>query len=345
MSLIEILKETKEKYGINLRIFLDKKKKKERWIFESLDKLTIENSKSIDAAKKYAADRLTESQYQELLDKAKSDLKASEVLCGEKLYPEAVYAFQQSVEKTAKAYVIIIKYEPFTENEFRAIGHEAYKIYKKYIIPATEDILEPYNTFIKGTLEPYNLIKGTPSIKTDIDLELDSLDDFSSLIRDLEKEYNDNEQNLIYMNIENGLSLVTKKYKDLEDQKDKIGLETIKRYLAKIVFYHNPRAEIDPKKLDEIRNINGLEKLVTELYINDRQTEIYLIFLSIITLPHDAFTRYPKADLTISPKIYTKNLSIVEKLPELINIQSKLLYKLEELIRIMKEILKGIRMS
>ncbi len=322
----EIIKETKEKYGINIRIFLDKKKKTEEWVVESLDKLTMENPKIVEGAIEYATKIFAESQYQELLDRAKSELKASEVLYGNELYPEAVYFFQQSVEKTAKAFVIISRCKPFSESEFRKIGHEALKIYIDYIIPATKEIIEPYNEFVKGT----------SSEKTD--LGLDQVDDFLLWLKLLEKE---DDQKIINMNIENILLYVIKKCKDL-DQKNKIELETLKRHLVKVVLYHNRRAEIDPKRLDELIKIDSFEKFIRESYSNEGQIHIYQLFLLIITLPHEAYTRYPKADLTITPKIYTKNLSIVEKLPELIDVQSKVLYKLEELILSCKEFIGNI---
>lgn len=318
----EITKGIQEKYGIDIKISLIGKGKKERWTFETIDKLTKENSKKIDEAKNYAAERLARCQYQELFDRTKSDLRACKVLYDDGLYPESIYHLQQSVEKVHKALAIMKNWEPFTENDFRKkMGHDTLKYYKNIVIPAAKEIKTPFNKFVKEQFGQTNT-------------ELDSIDSFRSLIEDLEKE---DDENLISMDIENLLQNTIKKYNDLEDQKNKMVWEQLRQNLIKTIYFHNPRAEIDPIKVDGLRNINDVEILLREMITKDYQIITYLLPLSIITLPHEAYTRYPKVDLSITPKIYTKTLSVVKTLPKLIDIQSKVLEDLEKIDKLSKE--------
>ncbi|MCJ7626277.1 MAG: HEPN domain-containing protein, partial [Anaerolineaceae bacterium] len=69
---------------------------------------------------------------EELLKIAEKDLQASQVLYENGLYPQAVFSFQQSVEKANKAFALITNQA--TEKELtRNIGHIAIRIYLKPI--------------------------------------------------------------------------------------------------------------------------------------------------------------------------------------------------------------------
>ena len=69
---------------------------------------------------------------QELLNIAEKDLQASQVLYENGLYSQAVFSFQQSVEKANKAFALITNQA--TETELRKdIGHFAVRIYLKPI--------------------------------------------------------------------------------------------------------------------------------------------------------------------------------------------------------------------
>lgn len=318
----EIIKETKDKYGINIRIILTKKKKKEKWIFESLDKST--NSKVMDEAKIYAAHRLSESQYIELLDRSNSDIKASRILYGNGLYPEAVYFLQQSIEKAAKSLVVLMRDEPFTEKEFIKIGHKAIEIYKDWA---------------KTKKKVYENIKKNSYYKKIIDLEVDinnELNSANNFLSALSKIETTNEKDLISVEIET--ESIFKKYEDFENQEN--NWEKLRIYLLKSLLLYG----IDIKEkikienfFEKLRNVNGFEKLSQKLYIVENQVHTCLPLLLIHTLAHEALTRYPKADLSITPKVYNEQLPIVKKFDDLADFQNKISEKLKEFYELKKK--------
>jgi len=99
----------------------------------------------------------------ELLNIAKSDLEASRVLYENQLYPQAIFYFQQSVEKANKSLALVTK--QVTEKElYRNIGHEAIKIHEK-AIKRQKDKYEQFNDHLKlfpelrevGFIENFNI--------------------------------------------------------------------------------------------------------------------------------------------------------------------------------------------
>jgi len=66
-----------------------------------------------------------------LLTIAKSDLKASRELFKKRFYPQTVFLFQQSLEKTIKSFAISSEY--FSKQEVINFGHDIIKFYKTLI--------------------------------------------------------------------------------------------------------------------------------------------------------------------------------------------------------------------
>jgi len=69
---------------------------------------------------------------EEYLKIAKKDLKATEILYENKLYPQSLFYFAQSVEKANKA--LALGLNKYTEEDMRKVNHDATRIYKDNII-------------------------------------------------------------------------------------------------------------------------------------------------------------------------------------------------------------------
>lgn len=65
-----------------------------------------------------------------LLEIAKNDLEAAKCLYDKKLYSQAIFFFQQSVEKAVKSFGIAFKI--INETEAKDIGHKSVKFYLNF---------------------------------------------------------------------------------------------------------------------------------------------------------------------------------------------------------------------
>lgn len=281
----------------------------------------------------------------ELLNIAKSDLEASRVLYENQLYPQAIFYFQQSVEKANKSLALVTK--QVTEKElYRNIGHEAIKIHEK-AIKRQKDKYEQFNDHLKlfPELREVGFIKNF-NIKREIrqfDFFLSYINkirhdknklihmsswDISRLLKEMEKGKNDIQkemQNLskFRMNDEN-LKQTNKNFFNLYN----VALKYNPIYAEEL---KNDFEKLDSKKLEKyIKNYYGLTYLGMSLSIS-------LYCLAIITIPHVSITRYPENDKT-PLKIYTQRLPIVKKLPELINVHKNALNEFKILNKKLKEI-------
>ncbi len=225
---------------------------------------------------------------------AKRDLRASNLLFNNRMYPEYAYHLQQAVEKLAKAYVISLN--SLTDKQFSKISHktpksfinvleEEFQIFEvlKKIGANLETNFADLNKIINSSVETEKLALAK---KSDIKELLDQYEkliasvDFDSL------ELNKNSTKKI-----NNASDTILNYTSL-DKKSKI---FFRRILRKIFKNKNMQKNVMNKKFrdsseDFVKNLVGL------------------YFLSIITYPHEAFTRYP--DKNITPFFYKKSSTI-----------------------------------
>ena len=273
---------------------------------------------------------------EELLKIAGKDLHASQVLYENRLYSQAVFSFQQSVEKANKAFALITNQA--TEKELRKdIGHFAVRIYLKPI----EQQKRKYEHFDKHLseipeLRNTNLLKGF-NVRRDIR----QFEHFLSYLQELEKNKNDS----IYLSsweIRRFLKEIESSKKDTEKciqniSKFKITERTLNETKKNVLEMYNVFKNYNPIKVEEeINNLENIDikqleisiKKYVKLLCSISSISASLITLAIITLPHSSITRYPINDL--SPvKIYNKKLPIVKKLPDLIDAQDIALKELK----------------
>ena len=285
----------------------------------------------------------------ELLNIAESDLEASRVLYENKLYPQAIFYFQQSVEKANKSLALVTKH--VTEKELSGnIRHEAIKIHEK-AVKRQKAKYEQFNEHLKlipelGEIEFLENFNNKREIRQ-FDFSLSYIDeirhyknklihmsswDIRRFLKEMEKGKNDvkkemqklsnfrmNDKKLKKMN-QNFIELynVSIKYnplyaEELKNDFDKLDSKNIEKYIEKY-----------------IKNYFGLTYLGMSLSIS-------LYCLAIITLPHVSITRYPENNMT-PLKIYTPKLPIVKKLPELIDVHNNALNEFKILNKKIREI-------
>jgi HEPN domain-containing protein len=87
---------------------------------------------------------------------ALSDLKSSKILYHEKQYRTSYFLFQQATEKCNKAHALKFKF--VTENDFKVIRHDQFKLDRKFITKRIEElekkITEPVDSLkLMGKIE------------------------------------------------------------------------------------------------------------------------------------------------------------------------------------------------
>lgn len=281
----------------------------------------------------------------ELLEIAKMDLQASKVLYENRLYSQAIFYFQQSVEKANKAFALITN--QVDEKELpKKIGHEPIKIYEKNI-KQQKDKHEQLNQNLKNfpELKEISTFKNLNNRR-----EFRQFDLYLSYLKEIKQEKNE----LIFMSswdIRRFLKEI--KLTKINLQKDMLNISKFKitkrdwmKAEKNFLELYNFALKYNPVYAEEMKDdfkqidIKKIEEILKNLSVQIHTTSSILIslyHLAIITLPHSTITRYPLNGL--SPiKIYNKKLSIVKKLPELIEVHDNTLDELKIFAKETKEI-------
>jgi HEPN domain-containing protein len=271
----------------------------------------------------------------ELLKIAKEDLQASKVLYENGLYPQAIFYFQQSVEKANKAFALITK--QVKENELlKEVGHDTINIYDKstkHLKKECEQIKENLN--ILPELKAAKIFKGF-----NIDKNLRQFEIYSSQI----KKIKEGKKELIYIpsrDIRHFLKEIESAKKDSAKAKRAISKFKIterdwNKMKKDMSEMYDVFSKFDPTLKESKSDLESTDmKLLVENLIKSLIEPISIIpitialyYLAIVTLPHVSITRYPQND-RIPAKIYTKKLPIVKMLPELIGVQADVLDELK----------------
>lgn len=281
----------------------------------------------------------------ELLDIAKSDLKASRVLYENRLYPQAVFYFQQSVEKANKSLALVTKL--VTEKElYRNIGHQAIKIHEK-AIKRQKDKYEQFNDHLTlfSELRELEIFEGF-----NVKREIRQFDLFLSYIDEIRHDNN----KLIHMSswdIRRFLKEMKNTKKDIEKEMQNISKfrmndKSRKKMRQNFSELYNVALKYNPIYAEELKNdFEKLDSKELESYIKNYYRLTYLgmsistslYYLAIITLPHVSVTRYPENGKT-PLEIYTQKLPIVKKLPELCDVHNDALNEFKILNKKLEEI-------
>ncbi|RZN13782.1 MAG: HEPN domain-containing protein [Methanosarcinales archaeon] len=273
---------------------------------------------------------------EELLKIAKKDLKATKILYENKLYAQAIFYFEQSVEKANK--VLALTLNNYSEKDMIKFSHDVTRIYKNWTI----ELKKRYKNLSRN-LNQIPELKNTEFVKN-FDIE-SKKKECEGLLRNLAKiqtERND----LISIStweLRDILTEINEKNKEIKDWIKSVsnfrltenGWEEVKNDFFKqfenpnnINFTSSLRKEMDDSKLSIQELETGIKKIYMQI-IHIMSVSVYLYPLGILTLPHAVIARYPKEDL--SPMdIYNLKLPIIRRLPDLIEKHSKALKILTE---------------
>ena len=261
------------------------------------------------------------------LDVSNEDIKASKVLFEEKLFPQAVFYFQQSVEKSNKA---ISQGNPETSEYYlkRKIGHETLNI-PVLLLNKINEGSKVFDEILKG-LD----IKGNSKIKKEWMPNLKRIETES---KEFKRQRQDARKDDSIINQRLGplieyLKEFRKKFADMTDiHIVKKEMQEISKDVSSVI------KKLCPEKYEELRegvekidiDYNKISKFLSDAIRFGIPAYFSSITLGFITEPHAISTRYPEGQTT-PQDVYNAKNPLVRNLPELIEIQEKAISDIEK---------------
>jgi len=256
-----------------------------------------------------------------------ADLKDAKALLEIKSYPSAIYHFQQSVEKLAKAYSLVGGIIPFDQFKSK-VGHQSHKIFRKQSQNFKEDIDKA--VILKDALPEFFAFEGSEEINWQ-DYQK-SVAKSTKRIQHLDSwEFHELSNEDIDYFLQEAKQLITENLK--VDEK-----EFLRQLPDKLKTYFNGIKKHNPTEINEfISNLDkpnfveviGLLSLYQVKSIPNCMFVYYSLFiLSLITASHQETTRYPCGECGYNPReYYVEGLEIVDRLAELLDWYEKVLAK------------------
>lgn len=291
------------------------------------------------------------------LETAEQDLKSAEVLYKERIFPNSVFALQQSVEKSYKYFLFLLG---LTEKELKDnIKHDTDKVLPVLIEKNSEkfdkfernkDILESFGDKLESIVEELSKKIAPPAdfkpLWTEEKLDL------TKYIKNLVNT-NKNKTKLIcgIHDIESKINSNANKFEEVITELEELDSGTAKiAKLVDIIFNdENGPAVLDflptiiegvkeiiqnkpqykdlemPKKEHLLKALPYL-RLAFKLQILLSVAQAKLFLLSLLVHGHEEQSRYGKVKDNTSPKdIYTKDSVIIKRMPELLKTQNNLI--------------------
>lgn len=210
----------------------------------------------------------------EFIKIAKQDIKDAHLLYHNESFASSIYHLQQAVEKTTKAYGVA--FFTLSEKDLQKIKHKTPKAFvmllkKRYITPYIKLMKSFYPDLIEGNAQELEKLINSKS------LEIAKFD-----------------KNQIEKILELG-----SQFKEISNNKE-IN-DKIKSEISSLL-------DLRPSEFQNLFSENVKEKLI-KLNISHVLGFVNLYFLSLITYPHEAYTRYPDGPMT--PQDYTMETGIV----------------------------------
>ena len=235
----------------------------------------------------------TDEMYNRLLETSRKDIEASRILHKKKLYPQAVFYFQQSVEKSTKSFGLIEKMID-EKGLWNKIKHKPLKIFTR--------LSKKYDKRPKMK----KIIKELEALQKDDKAYADiSQKELKSLITSLENILRDIE--------------TFKPESELSEEQ----LKTIRTGFIKA------SQDIKTKHPEEYEQVFGpkleVESMMRALFkgfLMRQHANMSSAFLAYITGPHSVLSRYPKENFS-PEEFYNRENPLVKSLPKLIKIQDR----------------------
>lgn len=277
---------------------------------------------------------------QELIQIATGDLESCKAAYKKRLYPQSITSFQQSVEKSLKAYALFSNPKLSEKDLKYRYSHDPLGIY--------EDFIKSYKDIICRIEDDAKKNPQLLEIEFFSELmDIDNKNEFEKQLKEIER-VRANKKKIIHLTsrkittIIRHINHVRKAFTDAEkklkteEMPDSIFLEgkrqVIKWYETLEKTY--PEAAMAKKIFEELDAKPLVESVLKPLtFATIKICCVYysLYYLACVTFPHAIISRYPQDGIKPT-KLYTNRLPVVKMLPELIKIQKTVLDDFTKLI-------------
>ncbi|WP_321431116.1 HEPN domain-containing protein [uncultured Methanolobus sp.] len=273
---------------------------------------------------------------EELLEIAEKDLEASRILYENKLYPQAIFYFAQSVEKANKSMAALTG--SYDEKYFtRKIGHEAIKIHQKNSRRTQQKFGRILERSRKGPMYKKFPLFDESSIKTVIEQSDNAIQEIDAI-----KEQKDDLLFIKATEINEALRDLSKGKRRIQKYIQKLSEVDVdaNQWMDNITEMSEFLPEDHELKETSLEFIKNFEKVnfgliweaVKYLFIVNLKSIMVIMplyYLSVITLPLASVSRYPEKGK--SPlELFNRKLPLVRKLPFLMEMLSEALQNLKE---------------
>ena len=272
------------------------------------------------------------------LEVAKRDLEAARCLSSRKLYPQAVFFLQQSVEKATKSFGLWAKV--VTEGEVKdAVGHDAWKVFSKIFgefygrlaklvealkaLPGLKEsglMKELEVSELRRAYDKYRALVSSKASLESVAFSRKELHDVIAMIDRLRNEANGMRDRLRSVkvgpeDVEGWREEVRKSLEVLSEMRPIVDLKEAKEVLDR-VFTHQV--------------VEALLRKLSEFLPSATFSAVCLLCLSLILSPHAVSSRYPR-DNSSPLEIYDERMPLVQLLDSFMRIAEEALEGLDHL--------------
>ena len=270
------------------------------------------------------------------LDIGKQDLKAARCLYDRRLYAQAIFYFQQSVEKTVKA--VALAGSVFQADDLKdKVRHNPLKVDKRVLTELYDKASKASQLFVLAPqLRETRLFRG-------IDME-GFVSDIQDLLQHLEALFRERPTFVEEDELDRLLADLTEMEQLSQRARSEVPsiqftddeIEEFRETIGELCATLEPLMPepFDPKELDafDIRMLEEPMKKAIVTMLDVALVSQSLTYLGILTFPHAEKTRYPEQGFN-PLKFYNKALPIVQRLPECLGILERTFERIDYLLK------------
>ncbi|MEM2916380.1 MAG: HEPN domain-containing protein [Candidatus Woesearchaeota archaeon] len=276
---------------------------------------------------------------------SENDLKNARLCYDNKLYPQAVFALQQSVEKLVKPLALLWKL--ISEDELITIGHSPVRVFQR-VFRNVQGTFEKYVEIAKifPNIKQISLMSEKEIKKTQKEIEktIKELDELQTT-----KFYSFDEHKIAF-----ALTEIERVHKESQAARDELkSMKLEQKHLEE--FTNAMRTAFESPIISQKSNndfnqtLSNIKKMPTELYTRiiqisidyqliANQVYLALYYLSLFTMHHASAARYPLKDSEQISKRYDESVPLIKYLPQLMTVQENAINTTKEIIEIDKKL-------
>lgn len=270
-----------------------------------------------------------------LLEIARRDLKASKYLFKKKMYPQAVFLLQQSVEKAVKS--LAIHNGILTKDKARRFGHNPIKVYAETIQHWKQLGSAIRDSGIREVLPELNvffMVRDLPERGMDFEKISSYLEKASTAYKSVFLSKKEIDQ--LLAQIDEARDYLEHRKKEFDVEKE---LESKKEQTMQILAIFAKLARKQPEELEAFKKKitpemdkklqSSRKYLISRIrgLIDLSFCDISLLYLSFILLPHSTCSRYPVEK--INPlEVYKKEFPLVKRYNKIASLMDEILAKI-----------------